>query len=95
MAVRISQRHRVKVSVTVEPVLLHAVDDFVARHEGMDRSKVFDEALYLWYAHKQEEEIATQHRAQQSPEEQEERAAWQRIQTESAQRIFGVRERGE
>ncbi len=95
MAVRSSQRHRVKVSVTVEPALLNAVDEFVARHEGSDRSKVFDDALYLWYAHKQDEEIAAQHRAPQSPAEQEELAAWRRIQAESAERIFGKRETGE
>lgn len=92
MATQTPHRHRIKVSVTVEPLLLHAVDDFVAQHEGMDRSKVFDEALYLWYAREQEERIAAQHRAKQTPEEQQERAAWRGIQTESARRLFGNRE---
>ncbi len=92
MPVRAPHRHRAKVSVTVEPALLQAVDEFVARTEGMDRSRVFDEALYLWYANKQEEEIAAQHGAPKSGEELEELAAWRRIQNESAKRLFGSRE---
>jgi hypothetical protein len=45
---------RVKVSVTVDPDLLHEVDDYVREHEGLDRSKVMDEALALWLAGRQD-----------------------------------------
>lgn len=88
MTTKPSPRHRVKVSVTVDPLLLRALDDFVARHPGVDRSKVFDEALYLWYARQQEAEIAAQHRAPQSADEQEERQEWRRIQAAASERLF-------
>lgn len=93
MGQRAAERRRVKVSVTVEPELLRAVDAFVDQHEGLDRSKVFDEALYLWYAQQQEAAIAAQHTAPQSLKEQEERAAWRRIQAAAAERIFWHRKR--
>jgi hypothetical protein len=38
-------RTRAKISVTVDPVLLKAVDAYVAEHVGQDRSKVVDVAL--------------------------------------------------
>jgi metal-responsive CopG/Arc/MetJ family transcriptional regulator len=41
---------RVKVGVTVDRELLGQVDAFVATHPEADRSKIFNEALYLWYA---------------------------------------------
>ena len=52
--------NRVKVSVSVDPVLLKVVDDFVERHDGVDRSKVIDEALGLWTAARQDEAMAEQ-----------------------------------
>jgi len=88
MAQRAAERRRVKVSVTVEPDLLRAVDAFVQAHEGSDRSKVFDEALYLWYARQQQEAMEAQFAAVPSTEEREERAAWRRIQAAAAERIF-------
>ena len=36
---------RVKVSVSVDPDLLNAVDSFVREHDELDRSKVIDQAL--------------------------------------------------
>ena len=44
---------RVKVSVTLDPELLGAVDGFVQAHPGQDRSKVIDQALQQWYAQQQ------------------------------------------
>lgn len=88
MAVRATERHRAKISVTVDPTLLKVVDAFVAQHEGWDRSKVIDEALYLWYAREQERAMEEQYAAPRSPEEQEERAAWREIQAMAAERIF-------
>ena len=47
MAAKVSERHRVKISATVDPHLLRAVDAFVNEHSGFDRSKIIDEALRL------------------------------------------------
>src|SRR3989304_1914838 len=63
MAEPLAVERRVKVSVTVSPVLLREVDRFVAEHSGTDRSKVFNEALRLWHDQQLEEAIAAQHRA--------------------------------
>jgi len=66
--------NRVKVSVSVDPSLLKAVDDFVQTHEGTDRSKVVDEALGLWTAARQDEAMAVQFTAAEEPAD--ERRAW-------------------
>ena len=89
MAEPLAVERRVKVSVTVSPVLLREVDRFVAEHSGTDRSKVFNEALRLWHDQQLEEAIAAQHRAPMSPEERAEHEAWRAIQTAAAARIFG------
>jgi len=52
---------RVKVSVTLDPDLLGAVDGFVQAHPGQDRSKVIDQALQQWYSHRQETEMEAQY----------------------------------
>ncbi len=83
-----AERRRVKVSVTVDPELLEAVDAFVEAHPDHDRSKVFDEALYLWYSRRQAEEIEAQVAATESPAEKEDREAWRRIRAEAAGRVF-------
>ena len=46
----IGRMPRVKVSVTVDPVLLNVVDSFVREHNDLDRSKVIEQALALWSA---------------------------------------------
>ena len=51
---------RAKVSVTVDPVLLNAVDSFVREHDELDRSKVIEQALALWSAAQQETAMAQQ-----------------------------------
>ena len=43
------QRRRTKVSVSVDPRLLDIVDAYVEAHPQLDRGRVFDEALSLWY----------------------------------------------
>ena len=87
MALNATER-RVKVSVTIDPALLHAVDQFVEAHPGLDRSKVFDAALTMWYAERQEEAIAAQFRAPLSDEERQERDAWHKIQAAAVERIY-------
>jgi metal-responsive CopG/Arc/MetJ family transcriptional regulator len=79
---------RVKVSVTVDPELVYQVDAFVGSHPALDRSKIFDEALDLWYAQKQQETIEEQYAQAPTVEEAKEIAAWRRIQAEAADRIF-------
>jgi hypothetical protein len=81
-------RNRAKISVTVDPALLREVDAYVAAHEGLDRSKVIDQALMAWYAEQQDAAMVAQYAAPQSPQERAEREAWRRIQTAAASRIF-------
>jgi hypothetical protein len=91
MSQRTLERSRVKISATVDPRLLAAVDAFVAEHPGTDRSKVLDAALRLWYAREQERAMEAQYAAPQSPEEQDERAAWRAIRAAAVERTFHQR----
>jgi hypothetical protein len=91
MSNALSARRRVKLSVTVAPDLLKAVDSFLTEHPELDRSKVVDEALSLWYARQQAEAMERQYASPPSPQEQQERAAWRRIQQTAAKGIFGSR----
>ena len=84
-------RRRVKISVTVDPLLLKAVDRFVAEHPAQDRSKVVDNALFLWYARQEEQAIEAELKAPRSGIEEEERAAWDRIQRAAAEKVFWPR----
>jgi metal-responsive CopG/Arc/MetJ family transcriptional regulator len=52
---------RIKVSVTLDPELLRAVDRFVQSHPGQDRCKVIDQALQQWYAHHQDTAMEAQY----------------------------------
>ncbi len=82
-------RVRVKISITVDPALLKAVDAAAAATPGLDRSKVFDIALMRWYGERQEEAIAAQHRAPISEVERRERADWRAIRRAGATRTIG------
>jgi Arc/MetJ-type ribon-helix-helix transcriptional regulator len=80
---------RVKISVTIDPTLLRVVDEFVANHEGADRSKVIDEALSHWSAAQQDAAMVAQYSEPDQPEE--ERAAWRRTRrTAAARRLTRV-----
>ncbi|HET7770908.1 MAG TPA: hypothetical protein VFN74_19195 [Chloroflexota bacterium] len=80
-------RRRAKVGTTVDRLLLRAVDEYVARHPGYDRSAVFDEALALWHAREQERATRAQFEA---PDDvpAEEQQAWRGIRRAAAQRRF-------
>jgi hypothetical protein len=93
--VRVSTR--AKVSVTVQRGLLHAVDKYVSNHQGIDRSKVFDEALHDWYAKRQEEELFDFYsRPEQLTDEQAaEYAGWVATRRAAAERIFERQEEKE
>ena len=75
-------------SVTIDPLLLNEVDAFVERHPDIDRSKVFDEALALWYAARQEEAMTAQFRQNPDERERAEIAAWRDVQAAAASRVF-------
>lgn len=77
--------NRVKVSVTLNPELLEAVDDFVEAHPGQDRSKVIDKALQQWYAQQQEAAMEAQYLGSEA-EILDERKAWRAIRREAAKR---------
>jgi metal-responsive CopG/Arc/MetJ family transcriptional regulator len=73
---------RVKVSVTVDPDLLNAVDSFVREHDELDRSKVIEQALTLWSAAQQETAMEQQFAgALESPAE---KSAWRAVRRASA-----------
>src|SRR5438270_11987941 len=82
---RMSRR---RISVTVDPLLLEQVDRFVAQHPGLDRSKVFDAALAVWYAARQEQAMAAQYSQDPDLTEIEERASWRRIQDAAASSLL-------
>lgn len=80
--------NRKRVSVTVDPTLLKEVDVFVEGHPQIDRSKVFDEALGLWCAARQDEAMRAQFVQEPSEKEAGEIAAWREIQQAAAKRLF-------
>lgn len=88
MVQRAVQRRRTKISVTVDPHLMTAVDTFVVENPGTDRGRVIDDALALWLAHQQEQAMEAQFAELTTETEQAERAAWRRIQDAAATRIF-------
>ncbi|HZR99824.1 MAG TPA: hypothetical protein VFE37_14020 [Chloroflexota bacterium] len=91
MSRSLAERRRAKLSVTVDPELLGAVDAFVAAHPGLDRSKVMDQALALWYAREQERAMEEQFGGTPDVATRAEHEAWQRIQRAAARRVFRPR----
>jgi Arc/MetJ-type ribon-helix-helix transcriptional regulator len=75
---------RVKVSVTLDPELLEAVDGFVQGHPGQDRSKVIDQALQQWYGRQQE--IAMEAQYAQPEDAASEQTTWRAIRRTAATR---------
>ena len=71
-------RRRSKVSITVDPALLAAVDLYVQRHSDMDRSKVMESALQSWYRVRQDEAMIEQFSSPE-PAEEVEHEAWRQI----------------
>ena len=79
---------RKRVSVTINPALLKQVDAFVDEHPGVDRSKVFDEALACWYAARQEQAMVEQYSQKADEEETNQIEAWRGIQRAAAARLL-------
>jgi metal-responsive CopG/Arc/MetJ family transcriptional regulator len=71
-------RRRAKVSITVDPALLNAVDRYVQRHANTDRSKVMESALQSWYRVRQDEAMIEQFSVTE-PLEAIEHEAWRQI----------------
>ncbi len=88
MAEPVVDQRRVKVSATVDPALMQAVDAYVAENPEFNRSRVFEEALRLWQDRQLELALEAQYSAPRSQQEEDERAAWRRIRHAAAQRIF-------
>lgn len=81
-------RSRAKVSVSVDPSLLAMVDTFVATHQGVDRSGVFDDALRLWCARAQDQAMAEQF-AEPDDVDPDEWASWTAIRDAAAASLLG------
>jgi len=81
----IRRMSRIKVSVTLDPDLLEAVDGFVQDHPGQDRSKVIDQALHQWYARQQDMAMEAQY-AQGDEAIGSERTSWRAIRRAAATR---------
>lgn len=79
--------NRVKVSVSIDPGLLQAVDTYVQGHHGLDRSKVIDEALGFWAAAQQSAAMEAQYAGQPAP--MMEREGWRSIRRNAASRKIG------
>jgi metal-responsive CopG/Arc/MetJ family transcriptional regulator len=77
---------RIKVSVTLDPELLRAVDGFVQSHPGQDRSKVIDQALQQWYAQQQDTAMEAQYARAEDGVIGPERKAWRAIRRSAVKR---------
>jgi hypothetical protein len=76
-----AQRTKPRVTVTLDPGLLAAVDRYVQEHqgEGVDRSGVVAEALRLWHRERLRDAMRAQFLVPRSEEELAEQGAWGRI----------------
>jgi hypothetical protein len=83
-----AEPHRVTINATLDAQLVEAIDGFVKEHPDLDRDAVIEDALRLWYAREQDKAMEARFAAPHSTTEEEEHAAWRRIQTAAAERIF-------
>ena len=77
----------IKVTLTLPDDLLAAVDTFTAAHAGVTRSAVCAAALRGWIRASQEAEIEAYYLGL-SEDERVEDAAWRRVATQSAERLW-------
>src|SRR5579864_1106213 len=82
-----SVRRRPKITATLDPDLLDAVDAYVAAHPDLDRSGVIDEALRLWRARELERAMERQF-AEPDGVPTGERSAWNQTRRTAAARRF-------
>jgi Arc/MetJ-type ribon-helix-helix transcriptional regulator len=81
-------RRRPKITATLDPDLLAAVDAHVAAHPELDRSAVLDQALRLWRADELERAMQAQFAAPDGVPAAE-RQAWDRLRQAAAGRQLG------
>ena len=80
-----------KVTVSIDPELVHAVDQEVRAHHVASRSAVVEEALRLWQIEQQRQAIEQGTEAyyrSRSQKEQREDQAWTRLATRHAKRLW-------
>jgi hypothetical protein len=82
-------RRRPKITATLDPDLLAAVDAHVAAHPELDRSAVLDDALRLWRAHELERAMERQF-AEPEGVSDHERVAWDALRRNAAERQLGT-----
>lgn len=76
---------RAKVSISLDPALLNAVDRYVQGHADMDRSKVMETALQHWYRVRQDEAMVEQFTGPE-PIPPSKREGWREIRRSAARR---------
>ncbi len=79
-----SSRRRAKVSITVDPALLQAVDRYVQRHANTDRSKVMESALQSWYSARQQDAMVEQF--SEADSDKSDQRDWQHIRRAAVRR---------
>ena len=80
-----------KVTVSIDPDLVHAVDQEVRAHHVGSRSAVVEEALRLWQVEQQRRAIEQGTEAyyrSRSQKEQREDRTWTRLATRHARRLW-------
>ncbi len=84
-----AQRHRVKISATLDPELLDSVDAYLRDHPDRDRDTVIDEALGIWLdlAREQDHAMEEQYMAPDDRPKQEVEH-WHAIREASARMLF-------
>lgn len=73
-----SGRRRAKISVTLDPALLSAVDLYVQSQPDLDRSKVMEAALQRWYRTRQDDAMIDQFSGPEGVSGSEQQS-WRRI----------------
>jgi hypothetical protein len=76
-----------KVRLSLDPLLVRAVDPYVDAHEDTDRSKVVDQALQLWSAGQQGSAMELQF-ADDGETDRAELDAWHQARRRSARRML-------
>jgi Arc/MetJ-type ribon-helix-helix transcriptional regulator len=86
MADQTAERYRVKISATLDPSLLQAVDRFVRESPHYSRSRVIEDALQLWLKQQLERQMAAQYDVRPSDTTPDESADWRHIRRAAATR---------
>jgi Arc/MetJ-type ribon-helix-helix transcriptional regulator len=81
-----TERYRVKISATLDPDLLQAVDRFVRESPHYSRSRVIEDALQLWRKQQLERQMEAQYTPRPSDAEPDEWEDWRHIRRAAATR---------